>query len=106
METSFTRNEMNAGQARERTRIMVSFRSNIDVFGGWTRGAAIAFRLSLEEPIGANCGHLGQDRLFFAAILDPGVKSLERRSLNQGVMTVGCFNGNNVQEGSAIAEPE
>ena len=63
-------------------------------------------RLSPEEPIRANFDHFRQDRLFFAAVLDSGVKSLERRSLNQGVMTVGCLNRNNVHEGDAVAEPE
>jgi hypothetical protein len=60
-------------------------------------------RSSPEEPIRTNFRHFRQDRSFFAAVLDSGVKSLERRSLNQGVMTVGCLRRNNVHEGHAIA---
>jgi len=47
-----------------------------------------SFRLSLEEPIGANFSHLGQDGLFFAAVIDSSIERLKRWNLNQWVTVI------------------
>jgi hypothetical protein len=68
--------------------------------------SALVCLLSSEEPIRAHFGHFTQDRLLVAAVLNPGIESLERWSLNQGVIAVGRLNGNDVDKGKAIAELE